>query len=150
MTTPSYGDILSEKVPEIEDQGCRVRIISGIPGGPEGAFTGAYIKPTFLDVSIPPEGVWECAVPSDYTLYTYTFTGTAFFNPESNDLHGPKKALLFSDGQKVKVRAGREGVRFILLAGPRLNEPVACDAATVKAKTFYLGKSSITITQKYD
>lgn len=125
MTRPTYGDILAADIPVIKDQGCELRLVAGDYQGTLGAFTGNYLKPLFVDVSMPPETVWEMETEPEHTLYTYTFSGSGFFDPESQKKSGSKTALLFAPGNRIKVRTKEEAMRFILLSAPRLNEPIA-------------------------
>ncbi|MEN1759945.1 pirin family protein [Anoxynatronum sibiricum] len=125
MTTPAYGDILSKNVPLLEDQGCDVRVIAGDYRGTSGAFEGRYIKPRFIDVTMPPQSIWVLDTEPDNTLYTYIFSGEGCFDPDSGENTGAKTTLLFEDGRQLKVTTGEKPLRFILLSGPRLNEPIA-------------------------
>ena len=125
MAPPAYGDILSANVPVISDQGCEVRLISGTHLGRSGAFTGRYIKPLYMDVKVPARSTWELVTAEDQTLYTYTFFGSGSFDPESGQVYGNKVALLFSPGKKLRVSAGNEELRFIVLSAPPLHEPIA-------------------------
>ncbi len=125
MTTPAYGDIIAAAVPVIADQGCEVRLIAGRHKGQDGAFTGCYIKPLFMDVKVPPHKTWELATIAEQTLYTYTFYGSGCFEADSKQIHGSKVALLFKPGHKIRVTADDEELRFIVLSAPPLKEPVA-------------------------
>jgi quercetin 2,3-dioxygenase len=125
MAAPAYGDILARNIPCIQDQGCQIRLVAGVYRGTTGAFAGRYVQPGFMDVTVPPQTTWVLATVPDHTLYTYIFSGSGYFDPNSKDIHGPKTALLFNQGEKLQVTAGDATLRFILLSAPRLDEPIA-------------------------
>jgi len=125
MTKPAYGDIVAANVPVIDDQGCEVRLIAGKHKGKNGAFTGCYIKPLFMDVKVPPHKTWELNTVAEHTLYTYTFYGSGSFEADAKHEHGGKVTLLFKPGEKLRVTAGSDELRFIVLSAPPLKEPVA-------------------------
>ena len=125
MTVPSYGDILSADVPVIQDQGCTIRLVAGEYNGVKGAFEGKYVKPRFMDVTMPANTTWTLETEPESTLYTYTFHGAGKFVPGSDEITGPKTTLLFDEGKKIEIRSLDEPLRFILLSGPRLDEPIA-------------------------
>ncbi len=125
MAQPAYGDILARDVPIIEDRGCEIRLVAGEHKGVRGAFEGRYVKPVFMDVIVPPKTTWTLDTEPEDTLYTYIFSGSGQFNPGSTESTGPKNALLFTPGGRFQVVSDEDPLRFILLSGPRLNEPVA-------------------------
>lgn len=125
MTVPSYGDILAKDIPCVQEQGCEIRLVAGEYKGREGAFQGRFVKPMFMDVIVPPGKTWILDTDPTHTVYTYTFSGFGCFDPGSKEMAGPKTALLFDAGAQIKVTAGEEALRFILLSAPRLDEPVA-------------------------
>lgn len=130
MTDPSYGDILGENIPVIQYQGCEIRLISGLFGGKSGAFEGRYVKPLFMDVTVPPETEFVMDTVRDDNLYTYAFDGSGYYG-DKDILYGNHSVLLFEAGDKFRVKSATEGVRLIILSGRRLNEPVACGGPIV-------------------
>ena len=131
MCEPAYGDILSKNVPSVMDQGCEVRVIAGELNGVKGAFEGRHIKPRFIDVSIPLGATWEIETEFEHTLYTYTFSGSGTFGADEGKTHAEHVALLFGKGRGLKVTAGADGLRFIMLCGPPLKEPIAAGGPIV-------------------
>ncbi|MFA7502445.1 MAG: pirin family protein [Anaerovoracaceae bacterium] len=142
MTTPAYGDIESANVPVIDEDGVRVRIIAGKYLEHSGAFTGQYVDATYLDVDIAPGASWTFTNDPGHTLFIYIFTGDAVLHPEAtfsetaDALHGEHKeagrkairekhAVLMGGGEEFYVRAGENGIRFILVTGEPLGEPIA-------------------------
>lgn len=130
MTKPSYGDIKSESVPVIEEDGVKVHVLAGDYLGHKGAFQGKYIKATYLDVELPANEKWHYISDPDNTLFIYIFAGKAIFDPEkstenSEELIHEKQAVLFGKGEEFWVKAADEDMRFILLSAKPLNEPIA-------------------------
>ncbi|SHJ33030.1 pirin family protein [Parasporobacterium paucivorans] len=127
MTRPSYGDIKSENIPEVTENGAKIRVIAGSYKGIEGAFEGKYIKATYLDVSLAAGQGWSFSNNPEETLFIYIFSGKVLFDSEESpkDLIDEKQAVLFGPGEKFWIRAANQPVRFILLSGKPLKEPIA-------------------------
>ncbi|MFO7697126.1 MAG: pirin family protein [Anaerolineae bacterium] len=130
MADPAYGDITHDAIPVVTEEGSTVRILSGRYGGVEGAFQGRYVQATYLDVSLAAGSEWSLANDPDETLFIYIFGGQAIFDPDGS-IDGPgdpidaRQAVLFGPGEKLWVKAGSGGIRFILLSGKPLKEPIA-------------------------
>ena len=125
MTEPAYGDIKSEKIPVIEADGSRVRIIAGAYRGIPGAFEGKYVKATYLDVEIPAQGEWAYNGDPESTLFIYIISGEGRFDPEYTEIVDEKHAVLFTQGETMRVKATRAGIRFLLFSARPLREPIA-------------------------
>lgn len=130
MAPPAYGDIQHENVPVFNGDGHTVRVVAGSYNGLSGAFQGRYVPATYLDVELEPGQEWSFANDPDQTLFIYIFSGQAIFDPQKNasdpaQLTQEKQAVLFSAGDTFWAQAGPAGIRFILLAGQPLHEPIA-------------------------
>lgn len=122
MTHPAYNDIQPNNVPKVEDENARVAVISGEYKGVKARMQGNYVKTTYLDVELNPNREWEAVVSPENTAFIYVIDG----NVDINDKNYPAKiAILFDDGDKVKLKAGKKGTRFLFLSGKPLREPVA-------------------------
>lgn len=124
MTDPEYRDITSEIIPVIKEEGATVRIISGIYNGKAGATAGDYVKVLYLDVELQAGAEWKLATNEDDTLFIYIVNGGGFFDEEGT-YYDRRRAVLFDSGDELYVKAGEDGMRFFLLAGAPLHEPVA-------------------------
>lgn len=124
MTGPEYRDIKSEMIPEIKGNGAIVRILSGIYKGTKGAVSGDYVKVLYLDVALEPGAVWELATSGKDNLFIYIVEGGGYFE-EWGEYFERRRAVLFDFGEEIYVKAGNEGMRFLLMAGEPLNEPIA-------------------------
>ncbi|MFO7988333.1 MAG: pirin family protein [Desulfotignum sp.] len=122
MISPKYRDITADQVPEvILDGRIRVKIIAGSIDRVSGPVDDIVIEPTFLDCDVPPGAVFSHQVEPAHTVFIYVIAGigsTGGTKIENGDL------LLFGKGTRVTVSASSESVRFLLLSGRPLGEPV--------------------------
>ena len=122
MIPPKYRDITAEQVPEvILPQQVRVKIIAGNIDGVNGLVDDIVIEPTFLDCDVPAGAVFRHVVDPAHTVFIYVIGGkgkTGGTEIENGDL------VLYGKGDYVTVSASDEPVRFLLLSGRPLNEPV--------------------------
>lgn len=125
MTEPSYGDIKYENVPVLKENNSIIHIVAGEYLNVKGAFQGKYVKATYLDVEIDPNKEWTFTSDPNSTLFIYVFTGEAIVDPIKNSLIHEKQAVLFSNGEKLWIKASDKGIRFILLNAHPLKEPIA-------------------------
>ncbi|MHB1317406.1 MAG: pirin family protein [Anaerolineae bacterium] len=130
MAEPAYGDIKRDAIPVVTGDGSTVRILSGRYRGVDGAFQGRYVRATYLDVELAAGSEWSFENDPDETLFIYIFCGQALFDPgkrsdRPEELTGAKQAVLFGPGERLWVKAGPSGIRFILLSGNPLKEPIA-------------------------
>jgi quercetin 2,3-dioxygenase len=143
MTPPRYQDIAASDIPEItDDDGTRVRVITGEFWGKRGPVEGVAAEPRYLDVSVPPGTRKRLAVDRTNHAFAYVFAGAGTFRDASqpkgvmNELTdqrdaalvnetGNRSLVLFDQGDEVVVQAGDEGIRFLLVSGRPIEEPVA-------------------------
>lgn len=143
MIDPRYQDVLSRDVPETtEDDGTRVRVICGEFWGVRGPVEGIAADPRYLDVSVPPARRRTLPLETTRHAFAYVFEGSGTFRDASApqpvpteqvgapvvtapDEVGNRSLVLFDRGDEVTVQAGSKGVRFLLISGRPLREPVA-------------------------
>jgi len=130
MAEPAYGDIQMADVPVVEDDGARVHIVAGHYRGTPGAFKGRHIKATYLDVELAAGRDWSLENDPAETLFIYIMYGSGSFDPDGGEPHGSelcddRQAILFGTGDLFHIKAGEAGIRFLLMAGQPLGEPVA-------------------------
>jgi len=143
MTAPRYQDVASRDIPEvIDDDGTRVRVVCGTFWGKTGPVDGVAADPRYLDVWVPPGRRKTLPVETSRHAFAYVFEGTGTFRDASEPLGvlteegGPDEVLvreeagnrslvLFDRGDEVTVQAGDEGIRFLLVSGKPIAEPVA-------------------------
>jgi redox-sensitive bicupin YhaK (pirin superfamily) len=124
MTEPAYRDITDEMVPEVTDGSATVRVISGRYREKVGAVQGDYVRTLYLDVQVQPNSQWSVPVDPEATVFCYLVAGSGRFDGTMESIPAHRAALL-ADGDEVVVHTAKEGVRFLLIAGRPLKEPIA-------------------------
>ncbi len=143
MTDPRYQDIPSSAIPEVtDDDGTRVRVISGEFWGKRGPVEGVAADPNYLDISVAPGKRKHLKVETERNAFAYVFAGSGTFRDSSNPQAvltervdrpdappvyeaGNHSLVLFDRGDEIVVQAGDEGIRFLLVSGKPIEEPVA-------------------------
>jgi redox-sensitive bicupin YhaK (pirin superfamily) len=125
MVTPKYRGILESDIPVVDEIEKKIHIIAGCYRGTKGAIEGDYVKALYLDVELNPGSEWQLDTESEDTLFIYIIEGAASFVSDGNQRIPEKHAVLFNAGSKFVIHAGDEGVRFLLMSGKPLNEPIA-------------------------
>jgi quercetin 2,3-dioxygenase len=143
MTAPRYQDVAGKDVPEVvDDDGTRVRVVCGSFWGKTGPVDGVAADPRYIDVSVPPGIRRSLAVELDRHAFAYVFAGSGSFRdasaprPVRTDIIGSggeatpdgignRSLVLFDSGDEITVQAGDEGIRFLLVSGKPIEEPVA-------------------------
>jgi redox-sensitive bicupin YhaK (pirin superfamily) len=152
MTGPRYQDVSAGDIPEvIDDDGTRVRVVCGNFWGKSGPVDGVSADPRYLDIFVPPGVRKHLAVETSRNAFAYIFEGTGTFRDASEpravetevvgdeneanvadrvgahaeDELGNCSLVVFDRGDEVVVQAGEHGVRFLLVSGQPIEEPVA-------------------------
>jgi quercetin 2,3-dioxygenase len=129
MTKPRYQEIASDQIPTIEEEnGIQIRIIAGRVRNASGAVKEIAADPSYLDVSIPASTSFVHPITAGHTAFAYVFSGAGIFGLTSEDdgqqISAPR-LVVFDDGDEVRIRASEKGVRFLLISGKPLHEPIA-------------------------
>ncbi len=143
MTHPRYQDIPSSAIPEVtDDDGTRVRVICGEFWGKRGPVEGVAADPSYVDVSVPAGKRKRLKIETDRNAFAYVFAGAGTFrdasepravltdqvlNPEAAPVYDARNhsLVLFDRGDELAVQAGEAGIRFLLVSGKPIEEPVA-------------------------
>ncbi|MDG1290572.1 MAG: pirin family protein [Lentibacter sp.] len=144
MTDPRYQDVAAKEIPEIiDDDGTRVRVVTGEFWGKRGPVDGIAADPQYLDVFVPAGVKKTLPVDTYRRAFAYVFQGQGAFSDASapsgvllekevmgeevniRDMSGDRTLIRFGTGDSVTVQAGEEGIRFLLISGAPLQEPVA-------------------------
>ena len=144
MTRPRYQDIAGTDIPEIvDDDGTRVRVVCGEFWGKRGPVDGIAADPQYLDIWVPPGKRKVLPVDTYRQAFAYIFEGSGSFRDASKpfgvlvekevngeevhlrDLSGNRTLVVFDTGDEVVVQAGEQGIRFLLVSGKPIREPVA-------------------------
>ena len=145
MTNPRYQDVAAKDIPEVvDDDGTRVRVICGDFWGKRGPVDGTAAEPRYLDISVPAGKRKTFPVEVGRHAFAYVFEGSGTFASASQpfgvltekdnaagvetlirERTGNRSLVLFDSGDEVTVQAGEEGIRFLLVSGKPIEEPVA-------------------------
>lgn len=144
MTAPRYQDIKGADIPEvIDDDGTRVKVITGEFWGARGPVDGIAADPQYLDIFVPAGVKKRFKIDTYRRAFAYVFDGDGFFTDASapqgvllekevmgqevniRDLSGNRTLVRFGSGDEVTVQAGERGLRFLLISGAPIEEPVA-------------------------
>jgi hypothetical protein len=144
MTAPRYQDIKAGEIPEVvDDDGTRVRVVCGDFRGKRGPVEGVAADPRYLDIFVPPGRRKTLAVELERHAFAYVFEGSGSFRAASEpfgvltektdgeneilvrEQTGNRSLVLFDSGDEITVQAGGQGIRFLLVSGKPLKEPVA-------------------------
>jgi redox-sensitive bicupin YhaK (pirin superfamily) len=144
MTKPRYQDIKAADIPDItDDDGTQVRIICGDFWGRRGPVEGVAADPRYLDITVPPGKRKTLPVETTRHAFAYVFEGSGTFRDASQPFGvlteketptgetlvrervGNRSLVVFGSGDEVTVQAGEQGIRFLLVSGKPIAEPVA-------------------------
>jgi redox-sensitive bicupin YhaK (pirin superfamily) len=144
MTAPRYQDVKSKDIPVIiDDDGTKVKVVVGEFWGKRGPVDGIAADPQYLDISVPPGVTKTIKIDTYRRAFAYVFSGAGQFVDASKpqgvllekevmgeevnirDMSGNRTLIRFGTGDEIKVQAGPEGIRFLLISGAPLEEPVA-------------------------
>ncbi|MCU0604400.1 MAG: pirin family protein [Desulfobacterales bacterium] len=126
MIDPRYRDVKAAQIPVIGlKNGIQVRVISGEVEGASGPVQDIVIDPQYLDVSIPPDTQFVHSIKRGHTAFAYVFEGNGRFEDRQEKHFESGHLILFSDGDRVVVTTRDEPVRFLLISGKPIGEPVA-------------------------
>jgi quercetin 2,3-dioxygenase len=126
MGVPAYRGLSAKEIPEVAtDTGNRVKVVAGTFERTEGPVKGIPVDPTYLDVTVPPGGSFELPTTPGFTVFAHAISGNGVFAGDDPRPVAAGETALFGPGGPVKVRAGDAGVRFLLVSGRPLHEPVA-------------------------
>jgi hypothetical protein len=143
MMNPRYRGILADQVPEVAmENGVRARVICGTVNGVQGPVRDVVIDPEYLDVTVPAETVFSHRVKTGHTVFAYVIEGQGYFDLDrdaySHEIIGenyfdlnrqclcPAESLiLYKDGAEVAITAEKNPLRFLLVSGKPIGEPVA-------------------------
>jgi redox-sensitive bicupin YhaK (pirin superfamily) len=129
MTAPRYQDIAADRIPEVVvDGSAKVRVIAGTVNGVQGPVSDIFADPTYLDVALSANGSFSRAIARGHTAFAYVFAGEGMFGIQGQGRGravGHPQLVVFDDGDYVEVRTTERPVRFLLLSGKPLHEPIA-------------------------
>jgi quercetin 2,3-dioxygenase len=125
MIAPRYQNVNANEITEIQREGgAKIRVIAGKVDEVVGPISGIAAEPMYLDVAVAPHGSFSLPIPRGHSAFAYVFEGEGKFGPEKRSVTTPR-LVVWDDGDSVEVRTEESAVRFLLVSGKPLNEPIA-------------------------
>ena len=126
MMNPRYRDITKDQIPEVvvHDK-VKVKIICGEINGVKGPVQDIVTDPEYLDVSIEPNSKFKHSIINNRNVFAYVIEGEATFDPTKDEIVGAEHLIIFREGDEVLIQTKDKSVRFLLISGKPIGEPVA-------------------------
>ena len=124
MMEPRYQDIQSQDIPEIEWEGIKIRVIAGKFGSASGPIKDIVAKPTFLDLTVPPQTEQTIRVKTAHTAFVYVYSGSGYFSANKEKRIRAGTMAKLTDGDQIFFGTENKEMRFIFIAGKPLNESI--------------------------
>ncbi len=126
MMDPRYRDITNEQIPEVKlDNGTTIKIIAGEVSGIKGPVQDIVIDPEYIDVTVPPHSEFRHPAKQGHTVFAYIIDGEGYFSNQRDPFVKNGTIVLFDDGDEIMVSTEDHKVRFLLISGKPIGEPVA-------------------------
>ena len=126
MMEPRYRDVKKKDIPEIQrPDGITIKVISGQVDGVSGPVQDIVVDIQYLDVTMPPNYKWQHPITKGYKAFAYVITGEGFFDTQMEKIVANEHLAVFQDGDRVSIASKEQELRFLLVSGEPLGEPVA-------------------------
>jgi redox-sensitive bicupin YhaK (pirin superfamily) len=126
MMAPRYRGITADEIPTVSAPGgVTVKVIAGVVAGVTGPVRDVVTKPEYLDVRVPAGVSFEHATPRGHTVFAYVYGGAGYFDMARDRVVDDRHLVGFSDGDRVAIMGGDDGVQLLLVSGKPIGEPVA-------------------------
>ena len=126
MMPPRYREIKKDEITElVQDNGTIVRLIAGKMNGVEGPVKDIVTDPQFLDVTLAGHSVFDHEITPGHKAFAYVIQGQGIFEPGSQKAIGSETLVIFENGEKVTIASKDAPVRFLLISGKPINEPIS-------------------------
>ncbi len=126
MMNPRYRDITKEQIPEvIVNDSVKVKVVCGEINGVRGPVQDIITEPEYLDVFIESNSEFKHAISNTHNVFAYVIEGEAICDPITEEIVGAEHLVIFREGDEVLIRTKDKSVRFLLISGKPIGEPVA-------------------------
>lgn len=128
MSEPRYQEVIASRIPDVEKNGTKVRVVAGEFEGVSGPVTEIAAKPVYMDVLLQPGTDFSHPIPLGHAAIAYLFEGGGEFGIDldgDGETIAAVRMVVFGDGDHVRIRANEDAeARFILIAGRPFREPI--------------------------
>jgi redox-sensitive bicupin YhaK (pirin superfamily) len=126
MMPPRYRGVESSQIPEVLlDNGTKIKVICGQIGDILGPVRDIITDPEYLDITIPDKSEFVHLTKAGHTVFAYVIEGQGYFNIQTEPIADDGTLVLFDDGDQITISTNQQPVRFILISGKPIGEPVA-------------------------
>jgi quercetin 2,3-dioxygenase len=126
MMEPRYRGITAAEIPTVTDaRSTTIKVIAGTVNGVAGPVRDVAIQPEYLDVTVPPHATFQHATRRGHTVFAYVIGGSGYFDPKRDRSIGDGHLVSFVDGDEIVVTTESDSVRFLLVSGKPIGEPIA-------------------------
>ena len=126
MMNPRYRDVRSDTIPEVTiDQDIKIKIICGEVEGTKGPVQDIVVDTEYIDVTMPPNTKFERPFKKGYKVFAYLIDGDGYFEPNSKGSITSEHLVIFEDGENIEINSRDQDLRFLLISGKPLDEPIA-------------------------
>lgn len=125
MMDPRYREVTNDQIPEISIDGATIRVIAGKFKDRTGPVRDIIVDPEYLDVRMKKESEFEHDINNGYTAFAYVIEGDGYFDDSSEKSTGSEHLIIFKNSGRVKITSGNNSLRFLLISGKPIGEPVA-------------------------
>lgn len=126
MMEPRYREVKKEQIPEVSiNDKVKVKIIAGDINGTKGPVEDIVTEPEYLDVSMDINSEFKHSIKEGNNVMAYVIEGEAYFDEDNENLIGAENLVIYRGGDHVLIRTTYKNVRFLLISGKPIKEPVA-------------------------
>jgi len=126
MDDPRYRGIIGAEIPEVEvKRGVKIKVICGDVEGNRGPVRDLIVDCEYLDIAMEPKTVLEHSTKKGYKVFAYVVSGRGYFGPSKSNPIDAEHVVVFKEGEKVQINTEDRSLRFLLISGKPIDEPVA-------------------------
>ncbi len=132
MMNPRYRGITKEQIPEISiSDGVKIKVIAGNLNGAQGPVHDLVVDVEYLDVMMSPYTKFNHSTKRGYKAFIYIFYGEGTFDFKEDEIIESEHLILFEDGEKIEIKTVDQNLRFLMISGKPIREPVAWNGPIV-------------------
>ena len=126
MMEPRYREVKKEQIPEVSiNDKVKIKIVAGEINGVKGPVEDIFTEPEYFDVAMDPNSAFNHSIKEGNNVIAYIIEGEAYFDEDNETLVGAENLVIYRDGDQVLIRTTKKNVRFLLISGKPIKEPVA-------------------------